>query len=346
MLFPPGLSNTFIAASLSFCSSGSRGKLRLTPSKRMIIYDNDQWSMVLKCRKPPWFIGFSPYITIRTEWFLSSAKILARKWCILPDMISIDGDPQWMDAFRMENPSINLGIPPFRKPLIWYFIDFNPHPHDICQNPSKMASNHRENDQGDCSMSLQSIGIIRNLSISYSGTQSSIFLYDLLLIIIFPMKSLVDFSKNPPGGGKRRATTPPPSPYDGVRPHWRFRHLSWSWRLRASKSGGPLIFLGHLQGGRPLPQFWGGLPVNVPLNPISDIWKRKASRPKITYSRSVTGEAGALNCLSRSVLRPATSSKYHEEILQIPRLLEISLGFGMFFGFILALQGCTSFAQI
>lgn len=115
-------------------------------------------------------------------------RFLARKWCILPDMISINGDPQWMDAFRMENPSINLGIPPFRKPLIWYFIDFNPHPHDICQNPSKMASNHRENDQGDCSMSLQSIGIIRNLSISYSGTQSSIFLYDLLLIIIFPMK--------------------------------------------------------------------------------------------------------------------------------------------------------------
>ena len=79
MLFPPGLSNTFIAASLSFCSSGSRGKLRLTPSKRMIIYDNDQWSMVLKCRKPPWFIGFSPYITIRTEWFLSSAKIFGPK---------------------------------------------------------------------------------------------------------------------------------------------------------------------------------------------------------------------------------------------------------------------------
>ena len=126
----------------------------------------------------------------RQDWHDSylQPRFLARKWCILPDMISINGDPQWMDAFRMENPSINLGIPPFRKPLIWYFIDFNPHPHDICQNPSKMASNHRENDQGDCSMSLQSIGIIRNLSISYSGTQSSIFLYDLLLIIIFPMK--------------------------------------------------------------------------------------------------------------------------------------------------------------
>ena len=116
-------------------------------------------------------------------------RFLARKWCMPQDMISIGIPNGWM----LLEWKIHLGYPHFGKPLIWYFIDFNPHPHDICQNPSKMASNHRENDQGDCFMSLQSIGIYRFRILALNPP---FFWMTCFWSSFSSWKSLVDFSQN------------------------------------------------------------------------------------------------------------------------------------------------------